>query len=270
MRSSGAAAHVSGSLDLLCSEEIGRTAGRASPWAQCSALRAPGSTENARAWAPPARKADAARHRLRTPEQLSRVEEIAAHAALDEGGRLARGRLVLLSTQDPLALLRPIWFLLATMVGTRVDAVGDAGRDDGQDGRSPLTAEVVPREEPVAPPEDELSQFTFNSIVRELDVPVAEKEHETLPLAMEVAERGAERRLWWHCRSLLLEPDAESFHHGRALLRPSGEPLRRVVAVDRALPFHGEERPDHAQRREPDLVAGPGRLDEAATRVTPA
>jgi len=32
---------------------------------------------------------------------------------------------------------------------------------------------------------DELSQFTFNSIVRELDVPVAEKEHETLPLAME-------------------------------------------------------------------------------------
>jgi len=47
-------------------------------------------------------------------------------------------------------------------VGTRVDAVGDTGRDDGQDARSPLTAEVVPREEPVAPPDDELSQFTFN------------------------------------------------------------------------------------------------------------
>ena len=152
-------------------------------------------------------------------------------------------------------------------VRARVEAVGDAGGDDGQDGRSPHSAEIFPGEEPIAPSQNQLSQLAFNTIVRQLDVPIAEKEHETLPLPMEIAERGAERRPRWHGRSLVLEPQAESFHRRRALLRPPLEPLRRVVTVERALPFHEEERPDYAQRREADLVASPSSLDEPAARV---
>src|SRR6202142_1873565 len=155
-------------------------------------------------------------------------------------------------------------------VGTRVDTVGDAGRDDGEDGRGPLTAEVFPGEEPVAPPQNKLSQLAFDPIVRELDVAIAEKEHQTLQLAVQVAERGPEGGLGWHRRARLFEPDSEAFHHGHAVLRASGEPLRGVVAVERALSFHEEEWPDQAQRREADLVAGASGFDKPAARVTPA
>ena len=51
-------------------------------------------------------------------------------------------------------------------VGTRVDAVGDAGGDEGQDGRGPLTAEIFPGKEPIAPSQNELSQLAFDPIVR--------------------------------------------------------------------------------------------------------
>jgi hypothetical protein len=51
------------------------------------------------------------------------------------------------------------------------------------------------------------------------------------------------------------------------LLRPPRKPLRRVVAIERALPLHEEKRSDQAQSREADLVAGPSSLDEPAARV---
>src|SRR6266700_2661227 len=99
--------------------------------------------------------------------------------------------------------------------------------------------------------------------------PSRRKSTRRFPLPMEVAERGAEWCPRRNGRSLVLEPQAESFHHRLALLRPPREPLRRVVTVERALPFHEEERPDQAQSREPDLVAGPSSLDEPAARVRP-
>lgn len=57
-----------------------------------------------------------------------------------------------------------------------VDPMSDAGGDDGQDVGDPFTASVLPREQPIATPENELSKLAFAAIVRQGDVPIFEKQ----------------------------------------------------------------------------------------------
>jgi hypothetical protein len=56
-----------------------------------------------------------------------------------------------------------------------VDAVSDASGHDGQDVSDSLTAIVLPRKQPIASTEDQLSKLAFAPIVRLGNVAVIEK-----------------------------------------------------------------------------------------------
>src|SRR3970040_999773 len=114
-------------------------------------------------------------------------------------------------------------------IGAWLDVVRDARRDDREDVRGALAADISPREEPILSSEDELSQLAFASVVRELDVAVVEEEDQARPLSMQVTKRLAERRLGRdHC-SLLVDPRAQSLEHRRAVLESSRLALLGVV-----------------------------------------
>ena len=80
-------------------------------------------------------------------------------------------------------------------IGTRVDVVRDASRDDLEDGRGALAADVEPGEEPVSSAEDQPPELALATIVGRLDIAVVEEKDEAMPLSMEIAEPTAERVL---------------------------------------------------------------------------
>src|SRR4051812_11705805 len=94
-------------------------------------------------------------------------------------------------------------------VGARIDPVRDTGAEDGEDPGRPRAAEVAVGEEPVLPPEHERAELALEAVVRQLKPPVREEQDEAIPLAMEVAERLAERRLRWDDAAMLIEPGAQ-------------------------------------------------------------
>ena len=155
-------------------------------------------------------------------------------------------------------------------VGARVDAEGDAGRDDGQDCGGALTAEVYPSEEPVAATEHELPNLSLDAIVGELDLAVRQKEHEPPPLAVEIAERLTERRARRRGSSLRLQPLPESFNYRGAVFFATRKSLLGSVTRLRTGPLHGEERCDPLEPFEGDLVARACRQNETAPAVAPA
>lgn len=93
-------------------------------------------------------------------------------------------------------------------IGARVDLVRDTGPDDREDLGGSFPAEVLSGEEPIAPAEYEFSQLTFDVVVGQFDVAVAEKQCEAFPLSAEVPERcsergsGRRRRLLFACHAL--------------------------------------------------------------------
>jgi hypothetical protein len=82
-------------------------------------------------------------------------------------------------------------------VGARIDVVSDAGGNECEDCCGALTAEVMPDEEPILLSEDELSELAFTAVVGQLNVTVVEKENETWPLPVKIAQRSTERGSRW-------------------------------------------------------------------------
>ena len=69
-------------------------------------------------------------------------------------------------------------------------------RDDREDVRGALAAEIEPGEEPVASTEDEPPELALAAIVRELDVAVFEEEQESRATA-DAGSRGLGRVESW-------------------------------------------------------------------------
>jgi hypothetical protein len=98
-------------------------------------------------------------------------------------------------------------------IRSRVDVVGNASGEDGEDGGSPFSTVVAPCKEPVASAEDKSSELTLTPVVGGLDVSVVEKEQQASPLAMQVAEGLAERGLGRNDGALAIEPRAKLVGH---------------------------------------------------------
>ena len=94
-------------------------------------------------------------------------------------------------------------------VCARVDVVRDAGRDDRQDRGGALATDVEPGEQPVLAADDQPPQLALATIVGGVDVAVVEEQQEPLPLAVQVAERAAERCLGRNGRPLVVDPDPQ-------------------------------------------------------------
>ena len=101
-------------------------------------------------------------------------------------------------------------------------------------------------------------------------LPSVRKELQPGPLAMEVSERGAERRLRWNRRLLFVDPDTQRFNDRFAVLEASDESLRGGVTVEFALPLDGEKPGNRPHAIKGDLVSGARGFGQAAPTVAPA
>ncbi len=154
-------------------------------------------------------------------------------------------------------------------VGPRVDVMGDAGRDHGQDVGGALAALVEPGEEPISSTEDQSAQLALAPVIGGLDVSVFEKEQEPSPLAVQVAEGLAERCLGRVDRALPVDPVAALVGDGPGARVATVTSLIGRVAIDGRLALDCEEPGDDAQTFERDRVTGSSRLDETAAAVRP-
>lgn len=99
-------------------------------------------------------------------------------------------------------------------IGTRVNVVRDASRDDQEDGRGALAADV----EPVSWAEDQPPELALATIVSRLDVAVFEEKQESIPLSMEIPKSTAERGLGRDDLALMIRPAAQLIEDGAGLL----------------------------------------------------
>src|SRR4051812_25145793 len=146
----------------------------------------------------------------------------------------------------------------------------DAGAEDREDGGRAFATEIAVGEEPVFSSEYERPQLPFNTVVRELKPSVGQEQDEALPLAVEGANRLAERRLWRGDGALVSDPRAQLVDRRRAIFATTTEALFGRLAVDGREALDGEEASDHAQRDDGKLIAGPRAGDEATAPMAPA
>jgi hypothetical protein len=121
---------------------------------------------------------------------------------------------------------------------------------DRQDVGGALGTLVEPGEEPVPSTEHEASQLTLSSVVRRFDVPVVEIEQQPWPLAVQVTEALAERRLRWRDRLLACDPLTKLVEDRSTAPFSSFSSLVGVVATARGLALDREETRDDAHALE--------------------
>src|SRR5688572_15395701 len=97
-----------------------------------------------------------------------------------------------------------------------------------------------------------------------------EEEQEPLPLAVEIAERAAERRLGRDGRALVVEPGAQVVEDGASLALTAQPPFLGGVAGELGGALDSEQTGDLVQALERELIARPRGVDQAATAVGPA
>ena len=143
----------------------------------------------------------------------------------------------------------------------------DARRDDRQDIAGARATSVEPREEPVLAAENETSELTFPSVVSGFDIPVFEKERQSWPLPVQVAEAFAEWRLGRNDRSLTIEPRPKLIEDRLTELSASVTPLLGIVARARRVSLDREQARDDAYAFEGDAIAGARGFDQTASRM---
>ncbi len=149
-------------------------------------------------------------------------------------------------------------------VRARVDVVRDAGCENGQDRCGPLPSNILPGEHPVFSALYEPPQFSFTTVVRELDVSVLEEKDQAMPLPVQVAESTTQGGLGRDERTLLVDEGADVVQNGSAVFQSTQTSLAGGVSRELGGAFDLEERPDLSQGLERDRIAGSRRLYEAS------
>src|SRR5450432_1549487 len=155
-------------------------------------------------------------------------------------------------------------------IRTRIDVMRDARREDRQDVAGTRAAFVEPRKEPVLASENQPSELALPSVVGGFNVPVFEKEHQSWPLPIQVAEAPAEWRLGRNDRFLTIEPGPKLVEDRPTELSASLAPLLGVVACARRVSLDREQARDDAHAFEGDAVAGARGFDQTSSRMRPA
>src|ERR1019366_6604616 len=126
------------------------------------------------------------------------------------------------------------------------------------------------RKEPVLASENEPSELAFPSVVGGFDIPVFEKEQQSWPLPVQVAEALSKWRLGRNDRSLTIEPRPKLIEE-----RPTGSSasltsLLGVVACARRVSLDREQARDDSHALEGDAIAGARGFDQTSSCVRPA
>jgi hypothetical protein len=157
----------------------------------------------------------------------------------------------------------------AVQVGARVEVVRDARGDNRQDIAGTLAAFIEPREEPVATTQYQASELTLSSVIGRFDIPILEKEQQSSPLAIEIAEAFAEWGLGRDDALLLVDPGSKLVEDRTSQSLSAIATLLRVVTGGHRFAFDGEQSRDDAHAFEGDAVAGTRCFYETTPAVGP-